>query len=133
MLAKSTPLHLDNYQTTEHSHLLQHRPLEAIGQTQHRLCKKSLCFKKNACTVTKVFPLTPRHPQRHDLLNTRFLTNPRPLRGGGPSPSQPGKGKGLHTLISPKEQLKMKTPLSRTQSRFSNPSSTTFPFAKRPD
>lgn len=63
MITKSTRLHLDNYQRTEHSHLLEHGSHEAKGQAQHCLCKESLCFKKNVCTIIKVLALAPCHPK----------------------------------------------------------------------
>ena len=63
--------------TIEHSHLLEHGSHQATGLTQDCLCKTSLCFKKNVCIVTKVLPLTPRHSQRHHLLNTGFFMNPK--------------------------------------------------------
>lgn len=49
--------------TTEYSHLLECGSHKATGQAQHCLCKESLCFKKNVCTVIKALPLALHHPK----------------------------------------------------------------------
>lgn len=61
IITKSTWLHLDSYQMTEHSHLLEWGSHKATVQAQHCLCKESLCFKQNVCTVINVLPLALCH------------------------------------------------------------------------
>lgn len=57
MITKSTPLHLDNYQRTEHSHLFEHGSHEVTGQAQNCLCKESLYSREMYALSSKYWPL----------------------------------------------------------------------------